>query len=202
MSAPASPRERRRSYRVDDSVALHYRVLDAQGAARVRAELEAGEAGPEPLGAELALTAWHVERGLAGIEEAQPQVAECLRLLNRRLDALAAAVARADPELGALPRRDVELSADGVRFASREPIPPGTPLELRLLLLPAPAALRALGRVVRASTCGGGDTTLPHHVAVDLEVLRGSDRELLARHVRQREAELLRARRADRDPRA
>lgn len=200
MSAPASPRERRRSYRVDDSVALHYRVLDAQGAARVRAELEAGEAGPEPLGAELALTAWHVERGLAGIEEAQPQVAECLRLLNRRLDALAAAVARADPELGALPRRDVELSADGVRFAAREPIPPGTPLELRLLL-PAPAALRALGRVVRASADGGGDTTLPHHVAVDLELLRGSDREVLARHVRQREAELLRARRAGRAPR-
>lgn len=198
MSArKASAADRRRAYRVDDHVALYFRPLDPTEHEQALAELDSDrpdQPDRQRLGTELALASYHVERGLERIAEGSPEVAACIRLLNQKVDALARTIVLEDPDLGEMPRREVELSTSGLCFPSREWLAEGTPVELRLLLMPAAAPVRAVARVVRC-TPTGGDTTVPYRLAVEIEAIRDDDREILARHIRQRETEILRARR-------
>ena len=64
----------------------------------------------------------------------QPDVASCLEAINDKLDVVMKILAAGEADLPDQPTHDVNLSASGLCFDSKEPIEPETVLELKLLI--------------------------------------------------------------------
>jgi len=198
---PATPatRERRRYYRVEDEVALSYRVLEG---AEVDAALERFTPGFEDtmaLAATFATTGGEMRRALDAVKRSAPEVATYLEGLNTKLDILGRMLAARESGLPSSPTHLVSLSASGISFDVTRPITPGSLLELKLLVFPSHICLLTLGAVVSCRPLPETQADFRFRVGIDFAYIRDTDRETLIRHVVQKQSQLLRQRRPDRE---
>jgi hypothetical protein len=191
---PGISENRRRFFRIDDAVRLSYRALDAAELAEGATRLGDGLGGSFALMATLAAITQRNSVHLRRIEQQSGDLAHYLRGLEQKIDAVARALLLQDAELPAKSEEPVNLSAGGLAIPVRDGLPAGTPLEIRLLLLPSLAGILAFGAVV---DCGpppaGSDypagTLL---MRVDFTHIRDEDRDLLIKHMLRRQGEQLR----------
>lgn len=186
--------DRRRFFRINDTVGVSYRVLTGD------------DLTSQLLGTGTDLNAMHLITGYDGKIEAllselrtvQPLVAELFDALNHKLQGVVAQL-HMDSDLVqriAHKVQEVNISACGMAFVADEPLAPGTVLGLDILLLPHNLHILTRALVVNASPA---DTGQGQHVRVEFTDMESRDHEALIQHIVKRQVTLIRTMRLHQD---
>ena len=191
-------RDRRRFFRIDDAVRFAYRALTPSELAAGVERLNDGLGGAFALMASLATITQRMSVSLRRIEQHNADVAHYLRALDQKIETVARTLLVQGSDLAAKSAEPVNLSAGGLALPVKEGLAPGTPVEIRLLLLPSLAGILAYGAVVE---CTGRpeESDFPagsRVMRIDFTHIRDEDRDLLIRHMLRRQGEHLRRQRA------
>ncbi|MCY1284382.1 PilZ domain protein [compost metagenome] len=173
--------DRREYYRIEDTLALEIRPL--QDAETESGEVLHDESAQFNLLSELHLLEFESQHLLRHIAERDRSLASYLKLVNRRIDLIGQAVAQ-NLLRDAGPLRKVVLSETGIAFGDPQPLEAGRKLALRMVLPPQGIGLllRAVVRHCRPDAEGG------YEIAAEFDAPSDAQRQLLARHILQRQA--------------
>ncbi len=189
--------DRREFFRINDQVALHFRVVDEQEIAVALKRKEEGEVDSNAIVYSFSGANLEMKHAIEKCRRDAPEVASCLESLNTKLDLLIRLMIASRNEFPDHPTHEVNLSASGCSFRAREKIRPGTLLEIKLLFFPSFLHVLTYGRVVRCEQEDNEPLELPFHVATEFTHLQDNEQELLIRHILQKESAMLRAARRD-----
>jgi len=189
--------ERRRFFRIEDSVHLNLTAVPSGELAHHIEDLEHRVVDGFTLMATLEALSQQVAASLRRIEAKTPDVADYLKILDKKLDLIAQAFLAEGVDLVNQPTRMVNLSASGMAVHSRDPFDPGQALEIKMLLLPSYTGILTYGTVIECASSEGADAdpSYPYRLRIDFSFMRDHDRDALIRHVLLKQAEGLRRRR-------
>jgi len=191
--------ERRDFFRIDDSVALSFQVVPSSSLGKKLERQEKGLESEFTLMSNLSVISQEMTGVLRKIEGKSPDIAHYLKSLDQKIDMLGKAFLTWTNEMADQPASAVNLSASGMAFNAPEPTEIGTLLELKILL-PFFTGLILYAEVVAcAKLQPKGDSTPFYQTRVTFQHLRERDRDVLIRHVLQRQSEYLRAKRVERE---
>ncbi|HCF3938439.1 TPA: PilZ domain-containing protein [Pseudomonas aeruginosa] len=182
--------DRREYYRIEDTLALEFRPAGA-----VEDGLESGlGATLFSLLSDLHLMDYESQHLLRHISERDRTLANYLKVMNKRIDLLGQVMVQSLLKEIGEPRK-VSLSEGGVSFRHDRALPVGQLLVLRMVLLPQGFGLELRARVIHAQ---------PHddefEIGTEFEALSDAQRQLLARHILQKQAQQRRLARAGQGP--
>ncbi|MHB9798924.1 PilZ domain-containing protein [Pseudomonas sp. MT3] len=180
MSTPDAD-DRREYYRIEDTLALEFRPLRED-------EIQSQEVLQDDsalfnLLSDLHLTDFESQHLLRHIHERDRPLASYLKVINKRIDLIAQALTQSLlREIG--PPRQVTLSEGGIDFRDTQPLPLGQGLALKIVLLPQGLGLLLRAKVTHCRQQSEGD----YEIGTEFEGLGDAPRQLLARHILQRQA--------------
>jgi len=196
---PDLSRERREFFRIDDTVALSFQVVPASSLAKKLERQEKGLEGEFTIMSNLSVISQEMSGVLRKIEGISPDIAHYLKSLDQKIDLLGKAFLTWTNEMADQPASAVNLSASGMAFNTPEPTEIGTLLELKILL-PFFTGLVLYAEVVACKQLPSeGDAGAAYQTRVNFRHLRDRDRDVLIRHVLQRQSEYLRRQRHERE---
>ncbi|MCP8466707.1 PilZ domain-containing protein [Pseudomonas sp. ZM23] len=180
MSSPDAD-DRREYYRIEDTLALEFRPLRGD---EIRSEeVLQDDSALFNLLSDLHLADFESQHLLRHINERDRPLASYLKVINKRIDLIAQALTQSVlREIG--PSRKVTLSEGGIDFCDPQPMPVGQGLALKIVLLPQGLGLLLRARVTHCRQQDGGD----YAIGTEFETLSDTQRQLLARHILQRQA--------------
>ena len=191
--------ERREFFRIDDTVTMRFQALPAATLSKKLEHYQKGLDNEFTIMGNLAVIGQEMSGVLRKIEHDAPDVARYLKSLDRKIDLLGKAFLTWTSEMADQPASAVNLSASGMAFNTSEPTEIGTTLELKLLL-PYFTGLVLLAEVVACEKLEAQEDGAPvYQTRVSFRYLRDADRDVLIRHVLQRQAESLRKARQQRE---
>ncbi len=174
--------DRREYYRIEDSIALEIHPLKQGETAD-----ECSSDSPSRLFgllSELHLMDFESQHLLRHIHERDRTLASYLKVINKRIDLLGQALAQSLlRDIG--PARQVTLSEGGIAFGSPHPIEPGSHLAIRMVLMPQALGLALSAVVVHNQLREDGQ----FEIGTEFESLTDAQRQLLARHILQKQAQ-------------
>ena len=173
--------DRREYYRIDDMIALEFTPLSG---AEALASDELHDSSPLfNLLSDLHLMDFESQHLLRHISERDRTLANYLKVINKRIDLLGQALAQSLLRDIGMPRQ-VSLSEGGVSFTNAQALAQGTHLALKMVLMP-----QALGLLLRAKVvyCRP-QPSQQFEIGTEFEALTDAQRQLLARHILQRQA--------------
>ncbi|MBT8099913.1 MAG: PilZ domain-containing protein [Gammaproteobacteria bacterium] len=193
--------ENRRSFRVEEYIYLAYDLLSdeefAEGLERRKLRLGASDGVRSVL---IDIDARFSEKIFLLKNEAS-LVAECLTLLNDKIDIAISQVPNLKNSQTALANRApqvCELSAEGMAFGTNEDLRPGTHVSLRFLIASENRYVESFATVIRQSEPPGNDTHhFPYGVAVEFVGMSSAQKEIIIQHLFSKESETLRMRRLE-----
>jgi len=183
--------ERRRSYRLNDRIALSYKILAPE-------ELPIALAQFDELRKQLGLSNHFNQENeshlplLKQIERANPSIASYLRFLEKKIDGLANQLSIRNHTTANSPSHDVTLSAHGLRFFAERFIPSNSHIELRLRLFPSCTPFIVFATVVLCTRVDHQDPQQAYAVTAEFTHIHESDKELLIRHIHKKQMLTLR----------
>ncbi|MGV8844562.1 MAG: PilZ domain-containing protein [Pseudomonas sp.] len=173
--------DRREYYRIDDRIALQISPLDP-------AQAEADGVLQDSstlfnLLSELHLADFESQHLLRQISESDRNMASYLKVINKRIDLLAQALAQSLLHDIGQPRA-VSLSEDGIHFTNPQALVVGSHLALKMVLMP-----QALGLLLRAEVLYCNPSAdQQFEIGTHFEALTDAQRQLLARHILHKQA--------------
>ena len=196
MNQPGQqPDERREFFRVDDTVRLHIRRVPEDEVNTLEDRLARHIEGSFSVMASLATISAEMAVGLRRIENHDPDIAQYLKALDRKIDVLGRALLACESDMVEQQSREINLSAGGLSTLVRDVYQLGETLELKLLLFPSFTGVITYGKVVGMLPLEEPATTgYTHHLRVEFTHMRESDRDILIRHVLHCQSEALRRR--------
>lgn len=174
--------ERREYYRIDDTIALQFSLL--ANAEDFDAEALRERGGLFHLLGDLHVLDFESQHMLRLISERDRTLASYLKTLNKRIDVLGQAVAQHMLK-DLAPAQTVSLSEGGISFSCETPLPVDQYLNLRMVMLPQPLGLQLCARVVHCAVTGDGRW----EIGAEFIGLADAQRQLLARHILQKQAQ-------------
>jgi PilZ domain. len=174
--------ERRRFFRIDDTLCISYRLIDPETAS-------AGLKAMEPLSRQFSVAATldvlsqEAQRIMLRIEKQNPEWLELYQVLDAKINTLAQAMMFACSDVDAQNCRDVNLSASGVAFAQSSLLDIGQNLAIEMYLPSTLALILVYGKVVNCQELAEGQ----YSISVDYTHIRAEDQELLIKHVVRRQ---------------
>ena len=173
--------DRREYYRIEDTIALDFSLISS-------AEAHASEPlhDNSPLFNllnELHLMDFESQHLLRHISERDRTLANYLKVINKRIDLLGQAMAQSLLRDIGTPRR-VSLSEGGISFNNLQPVAPGSHLAIKMVLMPQALGLLLRAQVVHCSERADGQ----YEIGTEFEALTDAQRQLLARHILQKQA--------------
>ncbi|WP_312936918.1 PilZ domain-containing protein [Pseudomonas sp.] len=172
--------ERREYYRIEDSIALQISPLSA--AELADADLVQAASPLVSLLSELHLADFESQHLLRQLSDKDRILAAFLRAQSKRVDLLSALVAHS--LLGQLGEpQPVMLSEGGLDSTSAQAIAPGTRVAVQMVLMPRGHALLLRGRITHCQAHTDGSYAL----GTEFTDLTDAERQLLARHILQRQ---------------
>lgn len=176
-------KEKRRYFRINETVGLTYRRLErqrehTQPAADIWALISDQDES--------------IERLLQEVGQQSPQVADLIRAMNQKLERVVGQLVMERKLVDSLANRarEVNISACGAGFVCDEQVTPGEQLQIELQLLPSDTLVHTKGRVV-----GCESTTSGFYWRVDFYEITPAAQEQLIQHVVQRQSAQLKVRR-------
>jgi|AZII01.1.fsa_nt_gi hypothetical protein len=188
--------EKRRFYRIDDSVSLSYKTISKTDldAALAAARLNSGRRQKQ-LSA-LAELDGRINALVLDIDDQLPEVATVLKLLNRKIHIVGQMSDNPEPsgdeDVIPRPTHQISLSASGVSFHAPTSVRVHDCLELSLTLFPEYYFIKAYGRVVSCRDALPSSPDFNKLVAVDFVYLDQDDQDYIMSHVLKKQSELLR----------
>ncbi|HFE49009.1 MAG TPA: hypothetical protein ENJ21_06800 [Chromatiaceae bacterium] len=187
--------DRREYFRIDDAVHFQYRVVaDADRAARERCIAQGLECDFTVMSS-LAAIGQQSAACLRRIEASNPDVAEYLAMLEKKIDVLGRAFIAHDADLASYRAAPVNISAGGVAMHTSESFDSGAVLELHMLLLPGLHGLICHAQVVSSEAIEDDGGDYAYLTRLNFTYLRDNDRDTLIRHILRKQGEMLRQRR-------
>ena len=185
--------ERRKFFRIQDSVLVKYRVVQHDMLEAERRGVELNRVRIDTARAALFGIETDFQNVCERVRREHPSIVEALELMNRKINLLERLVS-ADPMMP--PSSDtvehelksVNISGGGMAIAASTPLAANAKLVIDLVLLPAHEPIRVFGSVVGSRPIEDGE----HEVAIEFDQIRDEDREKLIQHVLQRQSESLR----------
>ncbi len=180
--------DKRDFFRIQDTLFLDYRIVSSP-------EIDAGFGQRSPLFelfSDLHRLDYEAQHLLRQIAERDRALAHYLKILNKRIDLIGKAVSLQIADESGRPT-DVTLSEGGMAFNCDEALNPGDWLSLRLVLQPAPLGLVLPAQVIRCEQLRDSPSWI---IAVSFDALDDQQRQLLARHILQKQAQDIRAARS------
>ncbi|WP_223549406.1 PilZ domain-containing protein [Pseudomonas sp. A-B-19] len=176
--------DRREYYRIEDTIALEIRLLSA---AEATGQEVLQDASPLfNLLSELHLSEFESQHLLRQLSDRDRTTAAFLKSQNKRIDLLSQVVALT--VLGQIGEpQPVIISEGGIDFQHPTPIAIGTRLSVKLVLMPQALGLLLRARVTHCDRKGDG-----YDVGTEFEHLTDAQRQLLARHILQKQAQIRR----------
>ncbi|WP_223533362.1 PilZ domain-containing protein [Pseudomonas sp. GL-RE-20] len=173
--------DRREYYRIEDTIALEIRPLSVPEAAGQEVLQDASPLFN--LLSELHLSEFESQHLLRQISERDRTTAAFLKSQNKRIDLLSQVVALT--VLGQIGEpQPVIISEGGIDFQHPSPIAAGARLSVKLVLMPQALGLLLRARVTHCDRKGDG-----YDVGTEFEHLTDAQRQLLARHILQKQAQ-------------
>lgn len=188
--------ERRRFFRINDTIGVAYRSLLAeelnQDTAIVASQVSSN---PQVL---LEAADKTIQTLLPLVRVQQPEVAQLLEAMDQKLSYL---VDQLEVESRLVERiahrvHEVNISACGMALVVDEPLAPGLVLALDLVLRPADVHIHTRGVVVACKLAEKDQAEAmqgTHYVRMEFRGMGLSDQELLIQHIVQRQSLLIRA---------
>jgi len=189
--------ERREYFRIDDRIALDYRVIDEADVEALLEKINAGVPDKFMAASSFAATSRQICHLLHRLQSESPELVRCLQAIDQKLNTLAQLFVAEEIGIETRPAREVNISAGGLAFRAQHQAKIGDLLEMRMVLLPSLMGILTIARVVKCERINDGNLQFPWRIAVTYEHIRESDRELLVRHIMMRETEMLRAQRSE-----
>ncbi|MND59899.1 PilZ domain protein [compost metagenome] len=176
--------DRREYYRIEDTIALEIRPLSATEATGQEVLQDASPLFN--LLSELHLSEFESQHLLRQISERDRNLAAFLKSQNKRIDLLSQVIAIT--VLGQIGEpQPVIISEGGIDFQHPSPIAAGAHLSVKLVLMPQALGLLLRARVTHCDRKGDG-----YDVGTEFEHLTDAQRQLLARHILQKQAQVRR----------
>ncbi len=193
--------ERRRFFRIDDSVHLTLRKVPGDELETRVESLGRNMNSSFSLMTGLSAIGQQVAASLRRIELKDPDVADYLKAIDRKLELIGRAFLAEEVDIADQPARAVNLRGGGMAVHSRDIMEEGTVLEIKLLLLPSYTGIITYGTLVgcRPLPEDEADPDYPYLLRIDFSFMRDADRDALIRHVLLKQAEWLRERREKRE---
>ncbi len=176
-------------FRIDDIVAIEYQLMPELIAPGAAAFPFSDTSEQFQLITEMQTIEAESQQILRSIHEQDRQVANYLKNIDRRIQLLSRIIAACSEDIASLPRQSVNLSEGGIAFSSSAPLPKGGYIAIKLVLFPSYAGMLLSGQIV---SCEEANKTYTNHIT--FECISDSDRQLLAKHVIQFQAQQRRAR--------
>lgn len=187
--------ERREYFRIEDEVTLEYRVISEREMECVLLRIRDEVPDRFTAAASFASTSRQLKHLLQNLSTKSPDLSACLSMLDRKLNLLAQLLVSESINVGEDGMREVSLSAGGLAFSNDRELKVGDLLETRLVLFPSLTGILSIGRVVSCERRGEPERGMPWRVAVEYQYIREADRDLLVKHVLNRQTEQRRAKR-------
>ncbi|MEJ2395934.1 MAG: PilZ domain-containing protein [Candidatus Thiodiazotropha sp.] len=189
--------ERREFFRIDDSIRVNYRVIDASS---VPVDIDERVSNDRfSVMTRLQGISQHLSAAFHRIEQRDPDVADYLKALDEKINLLGQSFLAEEKELLGQPSQSVNLSAGGLAMDVAEQLATGDRVEIKLLLLPSYTGVLAYGEVVAVDDNPQPDDGYPYHVRINFTLIRNIDQDALIRHILRRQGEMLRQRREERE---
>lgn len=191
--------ERREYFRIDDEVALDYRLIDNAEVDRLLEKMRSQLVDRFTAASSFTATTRQMMNVIHKVQVQSPELARCLQAIDQKLNMIAQLFVSEEIKENKQDTREVNLSAGGVAFRAQHEIPVGSLLELRMVLFPSLVGILTISRVIHCERVNDGNPQFPWQLAVEYEHLKETDRELLVRHIMARETEQLRTQRTEND---
>jgi len=150
--------ERRSYFRIDETIALEYKVIDGQTADKTQPEALFSNANSLKLYTELKKIDADNAQFLFQIKELSRPLAEYLHNLNRKIELLGQQLmADQKPSPPSKTIKQVNLSEGGIAFGSSRSLAMGDYIGLRIVFLPSNAGLILFARVIRCEPTNTGE---------------------------------------------
>lgn len=174
--------DRREYYRIEDTIALDFSLLSGPQALASDALHDASPLFN--LLSDLHLMDFESQHLLRHISERDRTLANYLKVMNKRIDLLGQALAQnLLRDIGAA--RQVSMSEGGISFNHGQAIEPGSHLALKMVLMPQALGLLLRARVMHCQVREDGQ----FEIGTEFEALTDAQRQLLARHILQKQAQ-------------
>lgn len=176
-------KEKRRYFRINETVGLTYQRLDRQREdARDAVDIWSLMSDQDE----------SIERLLGEVGAQSPQVADLVRAINQKLERVVGQLVMESKLINRLANRarEVNISACGAGFVCDEDVAVGAQLQIELQLLPGEVLVHTKGRVVGCEAAGSG-----YYWRVDFYDITPAAQELLIQHIVQRQSAQLKVRR-------
>ncbi len=183
------PEERRRYYRIEDLVSLQANVVKAD---ELEKKLEEFRLNRNQFSIHNSFN-HNIEEQLADlqiIEDKIPELARYLKGLQRQVDRLTAAALPGQASLQQK-QKNVSLSAQGISFFTDGDFKPVDVVELKLQLMPSAQQLLIYSRVVLVEDNEDDSKAGKFRVSLDFEHIHDADREILIKHIHNRQLHVL-----------
>lgn len=194
--------ERRRYFRIEDEVILAWNRLTQAEMAKGLDRFNRGEIHyPDTRGLFLSMEADIVD-SLQSIYAKQPDIAELLELLNRKINLFARTMTMDESMNSVLDERPqrVSISASGMSFETPIAAAVDDDIQLEIVLLPEKVYIFCFAKVINCVDLGqeSAEKSGLFRLNVDFQTIRDEDTERLVQHIMRKEVEFLRARRKSR----
>lgn len=182
--------ERRRFFRIEDTVNLFYKVIDDENVSDL-SYVSDDVLSNSSLAA--VLDAISQEARIIGfrLEKKEPEIFEYLKLMDAKINMIAQAVTMQGNHFGEHDTRDVNISASGLAFNTDEELKAGQFLEIKMMLTSCMAVIVVYAKVIY-SLYDEDNEDCPYHVGVDYINMKDEDRELLIKHVVKKQMQQIR----------
>ena len=195
--------ENRRSFRVTEKVYLKYEVISDREFHEGLEHRKLRKGVSDGVRSTILDLDARLEEKLYLLRNESARVAECMTILNEKLNAVIEQLPELRQSKASLARSEpltCDIGADGMAFATDKHFEEGTKLALRFLLESDNRYIETFCRVVRnIDPPGDTDASRPYGVAVEFEGMKSAQREILIQHLFNRESETLRMRRLELD---
>lgn len=197
----ASADDRRRYFRIDDTIRLTYRTVSQEELEKGARQLEEGVVEQFTVMSSLTTLNTQMAVHMRRIQNKDPDVALYLKALDQKIEILAQAVVSQETALLTQHGQPVNLSAGGMSLDVVEPVTPGQMLELKMLLLPSFTGLVTYAEVIRCDDSPEEARAAGFKQRLHLEFvhMREQDQDLLIKHILRRQGDQLRAERQGED---
>ena len=188
-------KERRRFFRIEDTVGIKIEVIPPQ---EVESKLEQfwDDRHQFSLRNEFNFELEQHQADLRHIKNSMPEVARYLEVLQKQLDLITTKVLNGEDEFVNEEKR-VNLSAQGISFYCEEVMHIGEMVKTNLKLLPGNYKVVILSRVIQCDKNKGDQGE--YKVALDFEHIHEADREIMVKHVHEKQLRALGAARFEED---
>ncbi len=191
--------DRREYFRIDDEVALDYRLISDGEVDQLLGKIQSNLVDRFTAASSFAATTRQMMAVIHKVQTDTPELARCLQAIDQKLNMIAQLFVSEEIREKNQDTREVNLSAGGVAFCAQHEIPVGSLLELRMVLFPSLVGILTVSRVIHCERSNEGNIQFPWQIAVEYDQLKETDRELLVRHIMARETEQLRSHRTEND---